>query len=136
MIHFISSCSKAQKYRECLGSYRYTLHILKLDIAQWNDSIIFVVFLCQFQSLGGFVSLGVVETHRAREIDKYLNHFRSLGWCTNKGNDISYGWRDEGSREKKTGLRTAEPIQVEINAKKTHQSLRTVASWKRASQAG
>lgn len=63
-----------------IRSYRDTLNVLKLHIAQRNQAIFLVVFLCQLESLSGFASLGVVKTHRPGEIDEHLHHLRGLGW--------------------------------------------------------
>lgn len=62
------------------GSYRDALYVLELDVAKGNQTVVLVVFLWQLQHLSGFTPLGIVETHRPREVNKNLQLFRSLSW--------------------------------------------------------
>lgn len=64
--------------------YRNTLYVLKLDVAQRNQTVVFVVFLWQLQNLSGFTPLAVIKTHRPREVDEDLHYLRSLGWGEEK----------------------------------------------------
>lgn len=84
--HFVSSLTMAMFQQWCClcGSYRSTLYVLKLYVAQRNQAVVFVVLLRQLHSLSGFTPLSVVKTHWPRKIDEHLHRLRGLGWQRRK----------------------------------------------------
>lgn len=84
--HFVSSLTMAMFQQWCClcGSYRSTLYVLKLYVAQRNQAVVFVVLLRQLHSLSGFTPLSVVKTHWPRKIDEQLHRLRGLGWQRRK----------------------------------------------------
>lgn len=65
-------------FRRCFP-HRDTLDVLKLDVAQRDQAVVFAVLLRQLQGLGGFTPLGVVEVHRPRKVDEDLQGLRGPG---------------------------------------------------------
>ena len=108
--HFVWSLTMAMFQQWCCfcGSYRNTLYVLKLYVAQRNQTVVFVVLLRQVHSLSGFTPLSVVKTHWPREIDEHLHRLRGLGcqrrkekWSRRKEEAKSRRGSQEGEKEAK-----------------------------------
>ncbi len=64
----------------CTVTYSHTVDVLKLDVSERDEAVIFVVFLWQIQRLRGFAPLGVIETHWTRKINEDLHTLWGLSW--------------------------------------------------------
>lgn len=61
-------------------TYGHTVDVLKLDVSERDEAVVFVVLLRQIQRLRGFAPLGVVEAHRTRKINEDLDALWGLSW--------------------------------------------------------
>lgn len=87
------------EHYECNWTYSHTVDVLKLDVSERDESVIFVVFLGQIQRLRRFTSLRVIETHGTRKINEDLHTLRGLSWKHMRRQRLISVWtQSEGRR--------------------------------------